>query len=75
MIETYKDIYVIALALFDNNSTLSLKQVVCIHHLIWFKKDQAKIQALIDFDSEINTMIPAYVDKLSLKIRPTNVEA
>lgn len=28
-----------------------LKHVLCIHQPMWFKKDQPKVQALIDFDS------------------------
>lgn len=28
-----------------------------IYYLIWFKKDQVKIQILINFDSKVNTII------------------
>lgn len=39
-----------------NNSTLPLKHVPCIYYLVYFKKNEAKIQTLFDFDSEINAM-------------------
>lgn len=57
-----------------NDSTLSLQSVLWIYYLVWFKKNQAKIQALIDFDSEINVITPAYIIKLGFKIYITNVE-
>ena len=41
-----------------------LDWVPYIHYLIRFKKD--KVQALIDFDSKINAIIPAYALKLDL---------
>lgn len=40
--------------------TLSLKFMPCIHDLVQFKNDQAKNQALFDFDNEVNTMTLAY---------------
>lgn len=41
---------------------------------MWFKKNQVKIQALLDSDSKINVITPAYAARLSLKVFPTNVK-
>lgn len=46
----------------------SLERVLYIYHLVRFKKDQTKIQALLDFGNEVNTMAPAYIVKLGLKV-------
>lgn len=51
---------------------LVLEKVSCIYYPVWFKKD--KVKALINFGSEINTIIQAYILKLNLKIRSTNVQ-
>lgn len=48
--------------------TLLLECVPCIYHLLWFKKDQAKVQVLLDSGSEINTMTLAYAAKLNFKV-------
>ena len=50
-----------------------LNWVFCICYLIWFKKSKVQIQALINFGSKVNAMIPGYVLKLGLKVRPINV--
>ncbi len=50
-----------------------LKRVACIHHPVRFKKNQAKVQTLIDYGSEVNAITLAYAAKLDLKVRPTNV--
>lgn len=42
--------------------------MIYIDYIVRFKKDQAKVQALIDSNSKINAMIPAYMAKLELKI-------
>lgn len=47
---------------------LPLKRVPYIHHLVRFKKDQAKIQVLLNSDSEVNVMTSAYAAKLDLKV-------
>lgn len=49
------------------NSVLLFKRVSCIYHPVRFKKNQAKVQALLDFDSEVNAMTPAYMARLGLK--------
>lgn len=56
-------------------TTLLLKRIPCIYYLLCFRKDQTKIQALIDFASEVNAISLAYAAKLGLKIRPTNIRA
>lgn len=39
-----------------------------INYLVKFKKDQTKVQALIDSDNKINIMTPTYMAKLGLKV-------
>lgn len=50
------------------NSLLSLKYILCIHHPMRFKKDQAKIQALLDSGSEVNPITLACAARLGLKV-------
>lgn len=57
------------------NTLLTFDCVLCIYHLVRFKKDQANIQALLDSGSEINTISLAYAAKLGFKDRLTNVDA
>lgn len=57
--------------------TLSLQQlkyVPYIYHLMQFKKNQAKVQTLINSGSEINAMTLAYVAKLGFKISKSNIK-
>lgn len=68
MTETYKKIYVIIPALTIDTLTLSLKRIPCFYKLMQFKKDQAKIRALLDFGSKVNIMTLVYVAKLDLKV-------
>lgn len=44
-----------------------------IRYPVWFQDDQENIQALIDFKSEINTMISAYAMKLYLIYYKTKI--
>lgn len=44
------------------------KYILCIYYLMQFKKNQTKIWALLNFDSEINIMTLAYAAKLGLKV-------
>lgn len=46
--------------------TLPRKWVLYIHYTLCFKKDQAKIQALVNFGGEVNTITPAYAKQLGL---------
>lgn len=52
-----------------------LKGALCIYYLLYFNKDQVKVQTWLDSNTEINTMAPAYAANLSFKIRSTNMEA
>lgn len=47
---------------------LLLKRVLCIYYPMQFKKNQAKIQTLLDSGSEVNAITPAYIIKLSFTI-------
>lgn len=47
--------------------------ILCIYYLVWFRKDKDTIQALIDSDSKVNAMLPAYTKKLGLQIWETDV--
>lgn len=53
---------------------LLLKCVPYIYHLIRFKKNQAKVKALIDFGSKVNIITLAYLAKLDLKVRPIYIK-
>ena len=52
-----------------------LKRVPYIHHPLYFQKDLRKTRALIDSNSKVNAMTPAYSAKLSLKVRETDIGA
>lgn len=60
-------------ALISDSSNLPLKSVPYIHYPVWFKKDQTKVQTLLDSDIELNGMTSAYMAKLGLKILLSNV--
>lgn len=60
---------------FVTTTLLIIKCVLCIYHLVKFKKNQVKIEALLDSDSKINAMTLAYTARLGLKIQPTDIEA
>lgn len=51
------------------------KYILCIYYLLYFRKDQVKIQALIDFGSKFNAMISVYVERLKLKAQSINIKA
>lgn len=51
-----------------DNSILLFERMLCIHYSLCFRKDQCKIQALINSGSKINMMALAYIAKLSLKV-------
>lgn len=54
---------------------LPLKQILYIYYLVRFKKDQTKVQALLDSSNKVNVMSLAYAANLNLKIRLINVRA
>ena len=46
----------------------ALEYVPCIHYPVQFKgRNKNQVQALIDSDSEVNAMIPAYTSRLGLR--------
>lgn len=60
-------------ALVVNNSSPPLKCLLCIYLLIYFMKDQAKVQALLDSSAKVNVMILVYIAILSFKLESTNI--
>lgn len=52
----------------ENNPLFLLKHISYIYHLVWFKKDKAKIKALLNSNNEINAMTPVYAVKLGFKV-------
>lgn len=54
---------------------IAIEMVSCIQYPVRFRKDQDETQALIDSDSEVNAIQPAYAKKLGLTIRKTEVGA
>lgn len=71
MIVAYKKAY----TLFIAKNSLLLECASYIYYLLYFKKDQAKVQTILDFDTKVNALISAYVASLSPKIRLTNIGA
>lgn len=55
--------------------TLLLKCVLGIYHMVQFKKDQVKMQALVNSSNEVNAMTPTYTTRLDLKIWSTDINA
>lgn len=56
-------------------SILLLKRVLYIQYSMQFKKYQVKIQALLDSNSEVNAITPAYMARLDLKVQLIDIEA
>ena len=53
-----------------------LDRVPCICYLVQFRKDKGKdVLALLNSESKINAITPAYTAHLGLKVRVTNVDA
>lgn len=52
-----------------------LNHMTFIQYLIQFKKNQAKIQTLLDFSSKVNVMTLAYAVSINSKVWLTNIEA
>lgn len=55
-------------------TTLSFVYILYIYHSVYFKKDHAKIYALLDYDNKINTIILIYTLNLGLRIFLTNIK-
>lgn len=51
-----------------NNSVLPFERMPYIHYQVRFKKNQAKVLALLDSDSEVNVITLAYAAKLGFNI-------
>lgn len=54
---------------------LPLKRVSWIYYSLCLRKDQAKIQTLINSSNEINAITSAYVKRLRFQIRQINIGA
>ena len=53
-----------------------LNQVPCICYPVQFQKGKdSNVLALLDFESEINIMTPAYAAQLGLEVQKTNIGA
>lgn len=52
-----------------------LEHVPYINYLVQFKKDQDKVQALLNSSNEINVKSLAYITNLGLKVWSTNIKA
>lgn len=53
-----------------------LKKISYIHYPLRFWQDKkSKMRDLINFNSEVNSIIPAYVSKLGFRVCQTNVGA
>ena len=48
--------------------TETLEHVPYIYYPVQFKKNTVEVRSLIDSESEINTMAPAYAKKLGLRV-------
>lgn len=55
-------------------ASLPFECVLYIHHPVRFKKDEAKIQALLDSGNEVNAMTLAYMAELGRKVQPINIK-
>lgn len=61
------------LALDIDDPDLLFEYVSYIHYLLYFQKDITDVKILIDYGSKVNVMTLAYISKLCLKVRYTNV--
>lgn len=50
------------------NTLWPLEKILCIYHPLYFQKNPLEIRALIDLNSEVNTMTPAYTTRLDFNI-------
>lgn len=68
--EAYKKAYIVA-----PDPTLLFNRISYNYYFIWFKKNQIKIHALLDFGIKVNTITPIHMAKLGFKVRSTNIKA
>lgn len=60
----------------SKKNDVALARIPYIYYSLCFHKNKkSKVQALTNFGSKINTMIPAYVLKLGFKVYRTNIKA
>ena len=64
----------------NRDKEVVLEKVPYIYYPVWFQENkgqesQEQVRALLNSSSEVNAMSPAYVKKLGLKTRKTNVGA
>lgn len=52
-----------------------LERVLCIYYLLYFQKNSADIEALLDLSSVVNAMNLAFASKLGLKTCHIDVRA
>ena len=64
---------VLATSVSKTDGSEEVVKVPCIHYPVHFQEDQEQVRALLDNGSKVNAMSPAYVEKLGLKTRTTNV--
>ena len=65
-----------SVSIIDNSGKdVVLKMVPYIYYSVWFQKGQEQVIALLNSGSEVNAISPAFVERLGLKIRKTNVGA
>lgn len=55
------------------NTPSPLESILYIYHLVQFKKDQAKTQVLINSSNKVNAMTPAYIKRVGLQSRKSNI--
>ena len=58
----------------DRGEKVAVK-ISCIYYPVWFQEDQEQISVLLNSNSKVNAMSPAYAKKLGLKTQKTNVKA
>ena len=57
------------------DGAVQLEKVHCIHYPIYFQKDSADVEALLDLGSKVNAMTLAFALKLGLKTHHTDIGA
>lgn len=57
----------------SNKNDITLARILYIHYLLYFQKNTNKLQALLNFGSKVNTMMPVYISKLGFRVCHTNV--
>ena len=73
-----KQVLVLATSMLMTDSSgkeVVLESVSCIYYPVQFQGSQEQVKALLDNSSEVNTMSPAYVERLGFYIQKTNVGA